>query len=572
MTRTVITRKTIARTQSQLVPRNRAARQRWRPTPSATSAGSRRWRSRSAPSASSWVRAPVTSCGGRRRPRRGGTGSISTGVEGVAAQQPPDRQPDAPHAVRDARSRSGRTRCTTDRTGNGPAGRAYPPTVRDDRPRQHRAPVTWSEAQIVPPGSTGSRVISSPPATGRFAAAGRRRAARGRSPRPGPAPAAVRTPGRRGQRPHHQVGTGGQRGQPVADQVPQPAPHLVADHRRPDRLRTRRTRPGDERSQPGPRLRPARSSGWPRWQVRPRPHRGRRVDRRARRRRTPRPAAGAARPPARCSPRRSAQADRRSRPLARRADRMARPARVRMRSRKPWVFARRRLFGWYVRLLTVEAFRACVRCGPLSRRRRPDRWWLASKPASPQHRGRTATRQRVPGTGTGRPDQPATGAATPTHRQAGRHPRELGRRHCNPGRTAVEPVWTSLLACPVAGSRRGAGFVAQTGKTGPGTHSFATVGPPAHRRQRDHAAGQTDTQAVDNLWTVRGRGRTVAASGSYGDRAGSRPRAPAGVGEADRGGAAAVTEPVDLRRGVERRDRRSSTTRSCRRSSAPTSG
>jgi hypothetical protein len=32
---------------------------------------------------------------------------------------------------------------------------------------------------------------------------------------------------------------------------------------------------------------------------------------------------------------------------------MARPARVRMRSRKPWVFARRRLFGWKVRLLTT---------------------------------------------------------------------------------------------------------------------------------------------------------------------------------------------------------------------------
>jgi hypothetical protein len=28
---------------------------------------------------------------------------------------------------------------------------------------------------------------------------------------------------------------------------------------------------------------------------------------------------------------------------------MARPARVRMRSRKPWVLARRRLFGWKVR-------------------------------------------------------------------------------------------------------------------------------------------------------------------------------------------------------------------------------
>jgi len=31
---------------------------------------------------------------------------------------------------------------------------------------------------------------------------------------------------------------------------------------------------------------------------------------------------------------------------------MARPARVRMRSRKPWVLARRRLFGWKVRLVT----------------------------------------------------------------------------------------------------------------------------------------------------------------------------------------------------------------------------
>ena len=31
---------------------------------------------------------------------------------------------------------------------------------------------------------------------------------------------------------------------------------------------------------------------------------------------------------------------------------IARPARVRIRSRKPWVFDRRRLFGWNVRLLT----------------------------------------------------------------------------------------------------------------------------------------------------------------------------------------------------------------------------
>lgn len=38
--------------------------------------------------------------------------------------------------------------------------------------------------------------------------------------------------------------------------------------------------------------------------------------------------------------------------MRRRAARMARPARVRIRRRKPCVLARRRLFGWKVRLLT----------------------------------------------------------------------------------------------------------------------------------------------------------------------------------------------------------------------------
>src|SRR6202012_3767636 len=41
-----------------------------------------------------------------------------------------------------------------------------------------------------------------------------------------------------------------------------------------------------------------------------------------------------------------------ARPLRRRADRTARPALVRMRSLNPCVLARRRLFGWNVRLLT----------------------------------------------------------------------------------------------------------------------------------------------------------------------------------------------------------------------------
>ena len=39
--------------------------------------------------------------------------------------------------------------------------------------------------------------------------------------------------------------------------------------------------------------------------------------------------------------------------MRRREDRIARPARVRMRRRKPWVLCRRRLFGWNVRLLNV---------------------------------------------------------------------------------------------------------------------------------------------------------------------------------------------------------------------------
>ena len=60
-----------------------------------------------------------------------------------------------------------------------------------------------------------------------------------------------------------------------------------------------------------------------------------------------------------------AQAESRSRPLRRRPATMARPARVRIRSRKPCVRARRRLFGWKVRLplLTSRLSRSTARCG-----------------------------------------------------------------------------------------------------------------------------------------------------------------------------------------------------------------
>jgi hypothetical protein len=47
------------------------------------------------------------------------------------------------------------------------------------------------------------------------------------------------------------------------------------------------------------------------------------------------------------------------RPLRRRADRIERPARVRIRRRKPCTLCRRRLFGWYVRLLTSSSPGRC---------------------------------------------------------------------------------------------------------------------------------------------------------------------------------------------------------------------
>lgn len=47
------------------------------------------------------------------------------------------------------------------------------------------------------------------------------------------------------------------------------------------------------------------------------------------------------------------QAESLVRPLLRRLATIDRPARVRIRRRKPWVFARRRVLGWNVRLLTL---------------------------------------------------------------------------------------------------------------------------------------------------------------------------------------------------------------------------
>jgi len=68
--------------------------------------------------------------------------------------------------------------------------------------------------------------------------------------------------------------------------------------------------------------------------------------------------------------RRGSQAESSARPLRRRAARMARPARVRMRSRKPCVLARRRLFGWKVRLLTCTSPHSRLQGAPIG----PGHW------------------------------------------------------------------------------------------------------------------------------------------------------------------------------------------------------
>jgi hypothetical protein len=77
--------------------------------------------------------------------------------------------------------------------------------------------------------------------------------------------------------------------------------------------------------------------------------------------------------------------------LRRRAARIPRPARVRIRRRNPWVLARRRLFGWNVRLLTAKLHQQEGK-GTLTppARRRPVERTVAARP------GQTAACHRRP--------------------------------------------------------------------------------------------------------------------------------------------------------------------------------
>jgi hypothetical protein len=140
--------------------------------------------------------------------------------------------------------------------------------------------------------------------------------------------------GRARRSPHYKQATSGQRPQVPTGEVPQPPPHFIPHHSRADRLAYNEADahrllapapdeqvPGDQWSS-GPAA--ALDGGG---EVRTPPHpRGRRKH-------------GAT------NADRQRQTLTRARPFRRLAARIARPARVRMRRRNPWVFARWRLFG-----------------------------------------------------------------------------------------------------------------------------------------------------------------------------------------------------------------------------------
>jgi hypothetical protein len=153
----------------------------------------------------------------------------------------------------------------------------------------------------------------------------------------------------------------------------------------------------------------------------------------------------------------------RARPLRRRAARIARPARVRMRSRNPCVFARWRLFGWNVRLLTGDS-RYTGRLGERGHspaRRAGFRTWLTEPGRWPgQEKGMRARHLRSNRSGTPAADRACPpplrfAASPPPPRRWASPPRrhlsataESPRRHPRSGRlTARGPAGTLRNTC-----------------------------------------------------------------------------------------------------------------------------
>ena len=136
---------------------------------------------------------------------------------------------------------------------------------------------------------------------------------------------------------------------------------------------------------------------------------------------------------------------------------MARPARVRMRRRKPCVLARRRLFGWKVRLLTRIS--VCLRVRD-EENRSSTRWWALAVVFGDRNR---QARGDPAGGATGRNPR-STRASVPWAC-------ESGRRHA---RSTIREPW-------------------KTGQTSTGRPPM--VGPGSERK--------STRRRFRDLWTIR---------------------------------------------------------------------
>lgn len=233
------------------------------------------------------------------------------------------------------------------------------------------------------------------------------------------------------------------------------------------------------------------------------------------------------------------QAESFERPLERRAAMIARPARVRIRRRKPWVLARRRLLGWNVRLLTrgLPDRRACG-----ARHAYAHRLSVVSSPDGRRSTGPTRTARRGQAAATVARDDRVTVRAWPARGQtrAGRAPRPpVGGCATRHGGTAAETpardtpeqpppasrwtapyagkifagLWTTacwahrpiVSVSPVVGSSR---------RVDPWS-SGTDFSPADASRSREeatnrHTAGQPLHRLWTTVWTARSRARRCA--------------------------------------------------------------
>ena len=186
--------------------------------------------------------------------------------------------------------------------------------------------------------------------------------------------------------------------------------------------------------------------------------------------------------------RRARQADRRWRPLSRRALMTARPARVDMRCRKPWRFARLRLFGWYVRF-TVSSLvagprggRPPVRTSPGWRLRRPFQADAARPGAVESRQALTARGQTAP------PRQ-----SSPVHRLSAGHIARYDKRQ-NGELTPWMPV-DRVLRCPDHGRSGSGGALVRGGLPAGSRHARVA------KRGRYGSDAAVRPGVVHRVWT-----------------------------------------------------------------------